>query len=117
LRPSDAMKTSMQTSLQTPITDQDRALNERDGVVCLKQMFDTAWIDFLGTAVEDAMADPDRMLKNIRRKMGAVVFLVIWSWLSGDSIFAGLPWHRQPQKLLAGSWTRQKPTSFMISCW
>jgi ectoine hydroxylase-related dioxygenase (phytanoyl-CoA dioxygenase family) len=58
LRPSDAMKTSMQTSLQTPITDQDRALNERDGVVCLKQMFDTAWIDFLGTAVEDAMADP-----------------------------------------------------------
>ena len=44
----------MQT-IPPPITDQDRALYERDGVVCLKQMFDTAWIDFIGAAVEDAM--------------------------------------------------------------
>ena len=48
----------MQTKPLNPITDQDRALYERDGVVYLKQMFDTDWLDFLDEAVEDAMAHP-----------------------------------------------------------
>ena len=46
----------MQTKPLNPITDQDRALYERDGVVCLKQIFDTDWLDFLDEAVEDARA-------------------------------------------------------------
>ena len=40
------------------IRPQDIADYERDGVTCLRSMFDPAWIDFLRDATDRAMADP-----------------------------------------------------------
>jgi ectoine hydroxylase-related dioxygenase (phytanoyl-CoA dioxygenase family) len=42
-----------------PITDQHIADYRRDGVVCLRQMFDTEWIDKLRDAAADVAADPE----------------------------------------------------------
>ncbi|RVU38512.1 hypothetical protein EOI86_04300 [Hwanghaeella grinnelliae] len=40
------------------ITDAEFAAYERDGVVCLRDVFSSDWIDLMRGAVEDAMADP-----------------------------------------------------------
>jgi len=42
----------------TPVASGDVATYERDGVVCLRQVFPPGWIDFLRDAVDVAMADP-----------------------------------------------------------
>lgn len=41
-----------------PITDDEIAAYERDGIVCLRGAFDSGWIDFMGDAVDRAMAAP-----------------------------------------------------------
>jgi ectoine hydroxylase-related dioxygenase (phytanoyl-CoA dioxygenase family) len=41
-----------------PVAAVDRAVYERDGVVCLRGMFDGDWISLLAEAVAEAMASP-----------------------------------------------------------
>jgi len=41
-----------------PVTDRDIDAYQRDGVVCLRGMFDVGWIDKMGAAVDAAMAAP-----------------------------------------------------------
>ena len=41
-----------------PITDAEIGAYETDGVVCLRDIFPTAWIEFMGEAVDVAMAQP-----------------------------------------------------------
>lgn len=41
-----------------PITETDRAAYGRDGIVCLRAMFDSGWIAFMRDWVERAMAAP-----------------------------------------------------------
>ena len=43
-----------------PITESDRQAYERDGVVCLRGMFDQEWIGLLRKAVTEVMANPAR---------------------------------------------------------
>ncbi|MCB2107608.1 MAG: phytanoyl-CoA dioxygenase family protein [Rhodobacteraceae bacterium] len=43
-----------------PITAENRAAYERDGVVCLRGMFDTEWIERMRAAAERVIADPGR---------------------------------------------------------
>lgn len=40
-----------------PITDEERGIFERDGVVLLKGLFDPAWLEFLADGFETAIAD------------------------------------------------------------
>jgi len=42
----------------SPVTDEDREAYARDGVVCLRAMFDADWIDFMRDWVETAMREP-----------------------------------------------------------
>jgi hypothetical protein len=42
------------------ITDNDVTAYDRDGVVCLRQAFDPAWVKRLRAAVERDLARPDR---------------------------------------------------------
>jgi len=44
----------------SPIGEAEVAAYERDGVVCLRRMFDRDWIDFMAAAVAEAMAKPGR---------------------------------------------------------
>lgn len=41
-----------------PITDEHRAAYARDGVVCLRQMFDQEWIAALQKAAAEVVANP-----------------------------------------------------------
>jgi ectoine hydroxylase-related dioxygenase (phytanoyl-CoA dioxygenase family) len=50
----------MNTRPLNPITDQHREEYARDGVVCLRQMFDADWIARLNDAAARVIADPER---------------------------------------------------------
>ena len=41
-----------------PVTEEERALYERDGVVCLRGIFPREWLAFLTDAVDEAMSAP-----------------------------------------------------------
>ena len=42
----------------TPVPEEAAAAYARDGIVCLRGMFDAGWIEFMGEAVDRAMAAP-----------------------------------------------------------
>lgn len=44
-----------------PITDADRATYQRDGVVCLREVFDADWVDLLRPVVERLVIKKERM--------------------------------------------------------
>jgi ectoine hydroxylase-related dioxygenase (phytanoyl-CoA dioxygenase family) len=47
------------------VTEQDVAAFQRDGIVCLRGAFDSAWVEDLRGLVEEDMANPSGMVKNI----------------------------------------------------
>ncbi len=49
------------------ITDEETAAYATDGVVCLRQMFDADWVDYLRRAVDADMASPGELHTNITR--------------------------------------------------
>ena len=70
-----------------PVTPADRACYERDGVVCLRGMFDHEWIARMGRAVDLAM-DADHPLartREITRTLGGTsgryhINTFVWPW-------------------------------------
>lgn len=48
----------MASKLLRPITDQEIAEFEKNGVVFLKDMFDSEWIERMRKAVDEVIADP-----------------------------------------------------------
>lgn len=54
----------------TSIPDSAIAAYERDGIVCLRGMFDAAWIGFMAGAVDRAMAAPGRHSEEYARDGG-----------------------------------------------
>ena len=44
-----------------PISDEHRATYERDGVVCVRGMFDQEWCNGLREAVDEATKNADRL--------------------------------------------------------
>lgn len=51
-----------------PITQDEISTFQRDGVVCLRGLFDAAWVDYLRDQVEADMASPSTMTKNVNAK-------------------------------------------------
>lgn len=51
-----------------PITADEVETFDRDGVVCLRGLFDTEWIDYLRDQVTANMASPSGMVKNVNAK-------------------------------------------------
>src|SRR2546423_13034217 len=41
-----------------PVLSSEQETYERDGIVCLKNIFPLAWLDFLAAAIEKVMAAP-----------------------------------------------------------
>ena len=70
-----------------PITEADRAIYERDGVVCLRDMFDGEWIERMRAAVDTAM-DADHALarrREVTRALGGKsgryhINTFVWPW-------------------------------------
>ena len=50
-----------------PVTGEELATLERDGVVCLRGMFDAGWVKYLRDAVEREMGSPGKMALDINR--------------------------------------------------
>jgi hypothetical protein len=53
-----------------PVTAAERGDYERDGVVCLRNIFPKEWLDFLAGAIEDAMANPGPHAEEYEGKEG-----------------------------------------------
>ena len=50
------------------LTDEEIATYQRDGIVCVRQAFDAAWIEELRDLVAQDMAKPSGMVKDIKAK-------------------------------------------------
>ena len=53
-----------------PVTDAEIETYARDGIVCLRQVFDPEWVAFLREQVAADMANPSEMHKNVDAKDG-----------------------------------------------
>jgi ectoine hydroxylase-related dioxygenase (phytanoyl-CoA dioxygenase family) len=73
----------MNTDPLTPITEADREAYERDGVVCLRGMFDPDWIERLRGAIERDLRTPSRMATNFAEGSTPGNFfgdMFMWTW-------------------------------------
>lgn len=64
----------MNDDLLSPITDQQRADYERDGVVCIRGQFDQEWIDRMRAACERDMAASEGRVREIENEDGDATF-------------------------------------------
>ena len=60
----------MNGQLHRPITDEEIATYQRDGIVCLRGFFDADWVEHLREQVDADMAEPSPMRKNVDAKKG-----------------------------------------------
>lgn len=58
----------MNTQLPMPVTEQDKLTYDRDGIVCLRGMFDAQWVDYLRELVDENIQSPSDMSKDINEK-------------------------------------------------
>jgi hypothetical protein len=56
------------------ITAEEVETYQRDGIVCLRQLFDPEWITFLRDLVDEDMAAPSEMSKNVNQKGASGLF-------------------------------------------
>lgn len=70
----------MNRDLPRPITGEEIALYETDGVVCLRQMFDADWVDHLGRAVDADLAAPRGLHHDITRGGSGSFFTDTFVW-------------------------------------
>jgi ectoine hydroxylase-related dioxygenase (phytanoyl-CoA dioxygenase family) len=93
-----------------PVDPAEIAAYERDGVVCLRDLFDRAWLDHLAAAVEQAMAAPGPYADDYRRGGRGRFFgdLYMWNRLAGfrDFVFDS------PAARIAGSVMRSAKVNF-----
>ena len=55
----------MNRSLPRAITTEEITAYRRDGIVCLRGLVDGEWVDYLRDRVEEDVAEPSGMVKNI----------------------------------------------------
>ena len=60
----------MNGELHRPITDEEIATYQRDGVICLRGFFDSDWVEHLRKQVDADMAEPSPMRKNVDAEEG-----------------------------------------------
>ena len=70
-----------------PITDQEIATYERDGVVCLRGLFDDAWVETMREAAEFSLTHPSEMAIEMAESRGH----------SGRYFFDTFIWRTNPQ--------------------
>lgn len=58
----------MQTHLTRPVSDNEKQRYQQDGIVCLREAFDSQWIEFLRDLIEQNIASPSEMSKNVNEK-------------------------------------------------
>lgn len=58
----------MQSQLSIPVSNDDRLRYERDGIVCIRQAFDSEWVGYLQDLVDENIASPSEMTKNINEE-------------------------------------------------
>lgn len=72
----------MNKDLPRDITTEERETFWRDGVVCLRGMFDADWIERMGEAVDDAISRPGPMALNLDQGMKGKFHgdSFVWTW-------------------------------------
>lgn len=71
----------MNRDLLRPITDDERATYERDGVVCIRGQFDQSWIDRMRTACErDMTAAKGRMAEILDKDGPGRFYFKVFMW-------------------------------------
>ena len=63
----------MTQDLPRGVTEADIEAYRRDGIVCLRGLFDADWVAFLRARIEEDKANPSGMVKNINAE-GATGF-------------------------------------------
>lgn len=69
-----------------PITAEEIETYDRDGIVCLRGMFDAEWVELLRAAIDQDKAAPSKMAKNINEEGGTGDFssdTFVWRHLEG----------------------------------
>ena len=84
----------MTTALPRSITAAERETYRRDGIVCLRGMFDASWVERLREAIEADKAQPSRMAKNVNEDGGTGDFFsdtFVWRAQKGflDTVMNG----------------------------
>lgn len=64
------------------VTEAERLTFWRDGVVCLREMFDHGWIERMRVAVDDAIANPGPMSLSLDQGLGGTFHgdSFVWTW-------------------------------------
>lgn len=75
----------MNDDLLSPITDEQRADYERDGVVCIRNQFDGEWIDRMRIACERDMAASEGRVTEVANEDGdATFYSKVFMWRDDD---------------------------------
>jgi len=72
----------MRQDLPREITEDERATFWRDGVVCLRKMFDADWIERMQHAVDEAIANPGPMSLELDQGLAGKFHgdSFVWTW-------------------------------------
>lgn len=72
----------MQQQLTRDITSNEKQAFWRDGVVCLRNMFDADWVERMRTAVDDAIANPGPMKLEMDQGLAGKFHgdSFVWTW-------------------------------------
>ena len=81
-----AAEPAMNRDLNRPITEDEIRTYETDGVVCLRGVLDTEWIDYLRDLLDRDKASPSGMVKDINAEGASGEFFgdtFVWQHVSG----------------------------------
>ncbi len=78
----------MNKSPTRSITGEEVAAFHRDGIVCLRQMFDGDWVEYLRAAIEKDIASPGKLKRDINRGGGGEFFSDTFVWQNIDDFEA-----------------------------
>ncbi len=77
-----------------PITEAEIETYQRDGIVCLRGLFDPDWVEHLRACIEEDKANPSGMVKDINEEGGTGEFFgdtFVWHHIPGfkQAVFEG----------------------------
>ena len=72
----------MSQEIARAVTAEERARYDEDGVICLRGLFDAAWIERMGRAVDEAIATPGPMALNLSQGKAGRFHgdSFVWTW-------------------------------------
>jgi ectoine hydroxylase-related dioxygenase (phytanoyl-CoA dioxygenase family) len=76
----------MGESQSAGVTDEQRETFARDGVVCLRGLFDPAWLARLADGIEEVMANPSKLSRNYAPAGQGTFFTDVFNWRNNPQV-------------------------------